>query len=236
MSNRVDAIVERKIVGSPTMKSVLGYMARRASDDGSGVWTSKSNIARDTEFKRRTVQLAIKELIEKGLIEAVGKRQFQNGETDEYCINLEAVRKLESTRENDKKEACEGGSHANDIHTTCERGSHQGANDVHTNSPRITLKPSNYIKTGESASQSFEKFWKIYPKKVEKKGALSKFKKALKSATPQEIIKGAENYVKTKQVKDGFIKNPTTWLNNGCWTDEDPQSELSKQSRFANYV
>ncbi len=41
-----------------------------------------------------------------------------------------------------------------------------------------------------------------------------------REATQEQILKGLEQYKQTKTVKEGFILNPLTWLNQGRWDDE----------------
>ena len=74
---------------------------------------------------------------------------------------------------------------------------------------------------------AFEKFWSIYPKKVEKKSAYKKFIGIMKrgEATEDQIIDGVKSYLKSDTVAKGFIKNPTTWLNGGCWSDEHQKGQ-----------
>jgi hypothetical protein len=63
---------------------------------------------------------------------------------------------------------------------------------------------------------TFESFWKVYPKKVDKQTALKKFKSAIKKHDPQIIIDGAAKYAKQCEIKKTekeWIKNPTTFLN-----------------------
>ena len=45
MSNLVSNLIQTKKVGSLTKKAILMYMADKASDDGSGIWVSKANMA-----------------------------------------------------------------------------------------------------------------------------------------------------------------------------------------------
>ena len=54
MSNLVSNLVQTKKVGSNTQKSILMYMADKASDDGTGIWVSKKNMAADLEMAIRT--------------------------------------------------------------------------------------------------------------------------------------------------------------------------------------
>ncbi|HCP80327.1 MAG TPA: hypothetical protein DIT67_01590, partial [Octadecabacter sp.] len=99
MSNEVFTAVKRRKVGSPTMKSVMLYMADSASDDGSGIWVSKATMAADLEFKsKRTVQGAIGDLMAAKLVSEVGQRGCSHGYTIEYRINLDAVLALPVTR------------------------------------------------------------------------------------------------------------------------------------------
>lgn len=128
MSNLISASVQRRVVGSATRKSVLLYMADKAADDGSGIWTSKANIARDLELSRRAVQIAIQELIRDGLVVEAGQRDCKHGFTVEYAILPEAVDKLVSTREQDSPRE----SHSRG---TREPRSHDPVNQIHPNHP-----------------------------------------------------------------------------------------------------
>lgn len=128
MSNLISASVQRRLVGSATRKSVLGYMADKAADDGSGIWTSKANIARDLELSRRAVQLAIQELISDGLVTETGQRDCKHGFTVEYSIVIEAVDNLPSTRE-------PRSPRESDARVTREPGSHDPVNQIHPNHP-----------------------------------------------------------------------------------------------------
>ena len=128
MSNLISASVQRRLVGSATRKSVLSYMADKAADDGSGIWTSKANIARDLELSRRAVQLAIQELIRDGLVTETGQRDCKHGFTVEYSIVIEAVDNLPSTRE-------PRSPRESDARVTREPGSHDPVNQIHPNHP-----------------------------------------------------------------------------------------------------
>lgn len=68
----------------------------------------------------------------------------------------------------------------------------------------------------------FEDFWKIYPRKVNKKEALASWKKA-KTPEIDIIIKSIEKQKTSDQwLKDNgqFIPYPSTWLNQERWNDE----------------
>ena len=53
MSNLVSNVIQTKLIGSPTKKAILMYMADKASDDGSGIWVSKGNMAKDRDWETR---------------------------------------------------------------------------------------------------------------------------------------------------------------------------------------
>ena len=68
MSNLVSNLIQTKKVGSLTKKAILMYMADKASDDGSGIWVSKANMAADLEMTDRAVRIHIKDMIAMGII------------------------------------------------------------------------------------------------------------------------------------------------------------------------
>jgi uncharacterized protein YdaU (DUF1376 family) len=95
---------------------------------------------------------------------------------------------------------------------------------VSTNNPEITLTKNYKLKTTNHNiyTDSFNEFWKIYPKHESKKEAAQAFSKIteslevlIKAIKAQSIAKGwdkKENY--------GFIPHASTWLNQRRWEDE----------------
>jgi hypothetical protein len=65
----------------------------------------------------------------------------------------------------------------------------------------------------------FEKFWNIYPKKVEKKKSEVKWN-SLKLETQELILKDLPERIKCEQWQKGFILNPMTYLNGERWNDQ----------------
>ena len=76
--------------------------------------------------------------------------------------------------------------------------------------------------------ERFDRFWAIYPNKTGKQAALKTWSKLKPSAELTESILAAVEYQKTwdRWTKDGgrYIPNPSTWLNQGRWEDEPPDS------------
>ncbi len=96
-------------------------------------------------------------------------------------------------------------------------------NEVQSNSPSTSPieKPTKQI----SVQSWFDQFWKAYPRRKSKDGAKRKFQSLLKRGTdPKMIVVGARRYARlcaSLGTELQFMKHPTTWLNNGCWEDED---------------
>jgi hypothetical protein len=81
-------------------------------------------------------------------------------------------------------------------------------------------------------SGHFSDFWEAYPhrngNKKNRKGAEAAFSKAIKSgATPQQIAVGVDAMHSADDVRRGYARDPTTWLNQQGWKDE-----ISKQPDF----
>lgn len=97
------------------------------------------------------------------------------------------------------------------------------------------------IRNGEREQEhepdGFGAFWNAYPRKVEKAGARRKFASLLAGgADPEEIIAGASRYAADPNREDGYTKHPTTWLNNGCWSDAAIPSKVSASGNVGNIL
>ena len=75
----------------------------------------------------------------------------------------------------------------------------------------------------------FEEFWHAFPRgrKTAKADARRKFTAIVKGrhkdlrATPAQLIDGARRYAAAMGDHHPYVKMPSTWLNGGCWEDED---------------
>lgn len=68
--------------------------------------------------------------------------------------------------------------------------------------------------------KGFDEFWSTYPAKKAKQAALKAWLKAIKLATPDEIIAGAARYRDAPDRKPDYTAHPASWLNAGRWDDE----------------
>lgn len=96
---------------------------------------------------------------------------------------------------------------------------------------------------------TFDDFWAVYPRKVDKAMARVKFEAITNGgaklkmidregnsgaweakASPEELIIGAKAYALTQSDEDKrYIKHPTTWMNHGCWNDFENAEELARR-------
>jgi uncharacterized protein YdaU (DUF1376 family) len=77
-------------------------------------------------------------------------------------------------------------------------------------------KTNNHVYT-----PAFEEFWSTYPSKTGKGEAYKSWKKVNPDKQLTEaILASVDAYKDSKRVKEGFVKNPATWLNQRCWEDE----------------
>ena len=88
---------------------------------------------------------------------------------------------------------------------------------------------------GELIQERFDRFWKIYPKKVGKGAALKSFKKIKPGEELTQKMIGAVEAQKKSAMwlrnNGQYIPNPSTWLNQGRWEDELPQENRYQQEQ-----
>jgi hypothetical protein len=86
-------------------------------------------------------------------------------------------------------------------------------------------EPLNDINT------QFNEFWGVYPKRQDKALAKRSFEKALKRASFDEIMVGAESYRDDPNRDQLFTKNPSTWLNADAWENDPLPSMVARKPR-----
>lgn len=78
----------------------------------------------------------------------------------------------------------------------------------------------------ETAEDPFNRFWKLYPRRMGKRAAQLKFRKACERADIFDIMKGLkEAVVRFKTIDPKFIPYPATWLHQDRWLDEADPAE-----------
>lgn len=87
-------------------------------------------------------------------------------------------------------------------------------------------------KKDDMYANEFAQFWSIYPRKLDKKRASTKFKSVRKQYSLEAILEGTKKYAEqVKNTEKQFIKHPTTFLNNESFIDG--YEEKSKQDTSA---
>lgn len=85
---------------------------------------------------------------------------------------------------------------------------------VNTNNTLIRTKKNEK----EVYTPEFEAFWLKYPKAVGKKEAYRHYRATVQTEADRGDLETAlKNYISSKRVKDGFIQDGSTWMNN--WKD-----------------
>ena len=221
MSNLVSNVIQTKLVGSPTKKAILMYMADKASDDGSGIWVSKGNMAADLEMSSRAVRIHIKDMLALGILKVSGQKECRHGYTIDYQINLEIVSKLPSTR-----------PPLNDVHP------YHGMTFSPTpaqDSPKPSKEPSNepiiLVRSIDVVVEQFDKFWEKYPRKTAKVPARRAFPRALLKISFEELMEKLDYFIDVhKHTKKQFLPHASTWLNQERWHDVyEPQENFDLQ-------
>jgi len=79
----------------------------------------------------------------------------------------------------------------------------------------------------------FEKFWKIYPRKVAKAEAKKAWTKVIKKTPIEVILQGAKRYAEDPYRQPMYTAHPTTWLNQERWTDDPlPPRPLTPEEKY----
>ena len=101
--------------------------------------------------------------------------------------------------------------------------------------PREVEEPAAK-RTAAVLAELFAQWWEVYPRHVAKDAARRAYAKAVKRATPQELLAGAERYRDDPTREPAFTAYPATWLNAGRWADEGPcrpEERLRSRGRAA---
>tara|TARA_R100000329_G_scaffold111947_1_gene91956 strand:- start:507 stop:1136 length:630 start_codon:yes stop_codon:yes gene_type:complete len=197
------------------------YMADKASDDGSGIWVSKGNMAADLEMSSRAVRIHIKDMLALGILKVSGQKECRHGYTIDYQINLEIVSKLPSTR-----------PPLNDVHPY--HGMTFSPTPAH-GSPKPSNEPSNepiiLVRSIDVVVEQFDKFWEKYPRKTAKVPARRAFPRALLKISFEELMEKLDYFIDVhKHTKKQFLPHASTWLNQERWHDVyEPQENFDLQ-------
>lgn len=78
----------------------------------------------------------------------------------------------------------------------------------------------------------FAQFWAAYPKKKKKQMAREKYRRHCYGKVPLEKqLETIAAYRRTEEWANGFIPDPTTWINNRMW-DDDPGTLRQAEQQY----
>jgi hypothetical protein len=191
---------------------VYAILARYADSETHQAFPSRETLAKRARCHWRSIDRAIGELIALG---AVTKTHRKNGK--EYQSNIYTLKRV--------LPRVSRGTATDDSGVLT--GESVGT-DTAGNLTRTTeLEPSEQ----ELLNKGFATFWAVYPKKDDKPLAKRSFEKALKRATLEQIVDGAERYRDDPNREDLFTKNPSTWLNADAWENGPLPSRVVRKPR-----
>lgn len=167
-----------------------------------GAWPSLATLAKMVNASERSVQRDIEYLVELGELEV----HYQQAPTRNhyksnlYFVNLPGVTKTAPGVTN-----TEGG--------VTNTGAGVTAGVVQS-----LIEPLEETLSNTHVSDLFDEFWKIYPRKSDKRAALKAFRSALTRVSFEDIMAGVHRYATDPNLPEmSFIKHPATWLNADAW-------------------
>ena len=205
-------------------KFVLVAMADYANEDMEIYPTIETLVAK-TSLNKKTIMLAIADLISCGLLIDTGNKKGTTCQTKVYKLVIERVPILEqyqkrnstnfSTKEYQNRDALR-----------VPKTVHRTINLITPIEPPLSPYITPPKKIAEP-SHAFEQFWNAYPRKQDKARAVSSWKKQKLDNRLDEILMAVGIWSKAKQWQNPlYIPHAATWLNNKRFTKEALQDAM----------
>lgn len=209
-------------VGNPLRKLVLLKLADNANDQGE-CWPSYQYIADQCEMSKRSVMIHITKLIEDGFLR---KEHRIGGEkknkSNLYTLMVGAGDSLGVVQE----------IHHPSAGDSLGGGAGDSPRTYHSLEPPIKPLDQSKIARAQLEEDSFEYWWKEYPKKVAKQSAFKSWKKVIKKMSDETVTELTNHIVNDVKLRlddlasgsDKFIGfdrlHPTTYLNQERYNDD----------------
>jgi DNA-binding transcriptional ArsR family regulator len=198
-------------VGSPLRKLVLIKLADNANDQGE-CWPSYQHIADQCEISRSTVKVHIRELEKAGFLRREFRRKGELNQSNLFHLALSGG-----------ATSAPGGGAAENPPGAAENPGGGAAAAPRTSHSSEPVKEPKSLCSSE-ATESFDRFWKLYPKKRSLKEAKKAWEKLKPNSELQQILITAlgKQCLQHDWVKDGgqYVPLASSWLNGEKWTDE----------------
>jgi hypothetical protein len=217
--------------------AIVTYINRTTGD----AWPRQEILALECHVTDRAIRSALTLLSDRKHLH-ITPGGARRGDTSRYRPIVQGTsetRNVASTFQRRKAEASFHDNSAKGGSTLPERrkpASGKGGSQLPTIPLKETIDESIEGKSLMIASQDFNEFWSIYPKRVDKLKAEKIYTTIIKTkrATVAELVEGARRYAAAKAgTERRFIKHPSSWLNAGGWLDE-PEPTITKPTSRAD--
>lgn len=206
---------------SKSCKLVLIVLANHANEKGE-CWPSVGRISRHTGLTDRGVQLALKDLNDKGFIEITRK----TGRNSHYLVKMTP----EASSPPPPKQ----------LHPTPEASSPKPSYNHHNKqTPIVPLNTKTQpllIPESQAVCDISEKIYQAYPRKVGKPAALRAIRKAMQKFDPEWLLEQTKAYAECRNGEpERFTPHPATWFNQERFNDDpsvwNPNRKQKKPSK-----
>lgn len=188
-------------------------LADWSNDDGASCYPTHEQIAAKVRCSTRSVQRHLDAMVEDGVIEVIeGSRRVVKGQARASYL----VRAVAPTPDNLSSPTPDtGGS------DTGQSTRNDGSGIPPSTRARVTI---NNPQAAASLAESFEAFWKAYPKCFRKSGKAGCLKiwprvvreaEQLHGANPQQIVLATMAFALDPNRKEEYTPGPAVWLNQG---------------------
>ncbi len=205
---------------STTAKFVLVSLADYHNDKTGKCYPSHATIAKDINTTRETVARNIKILVERGLISTENRNGGQNSKYVWFHLDQDDRKSQLNVTENHNGIVTENESIVTENHRHCDFQTKHCDGESHEQLNNITIEQTHNSQGSQSSEQSdgFERWWCVYPKKVNQKAAAREWKRLRPDA--DLLIADTENRkANDRRCLAGFIWNPENYLRDERWKE-----------------
>jgi hypothetical protein len=219
---------------SPTAVRVYAVLDRFGSDPET-CYPSHAAIAERAQLSERSVARPLAELVAAGAV-VVRERYTEGGRQTSNAYTLAGDAPLLVTAHSSDPAHAEART---TTHAEARTTTHAEARDEREPEERepeegeltLALADARERAPSDDEFESFERWWVIYPRRVDKARARKAYRSALTRADAATLLAGASRYAhETRGSELRFVKHPATWLNADSWLDEPGANRRSSSS------
>lgn len=207
--------------------AVLYALADRANDDGTAAFPSQSWIADRARCTDRGVRNILKRLEGRGIIAKGDPRlvEYIRADRRPTVWNLDLSLKRQEQPFRGELDSGRNGTAPRPERESATAGTKRPYDrNTGSDEPSLTpLEPSLNRPTSKPTKfdeQTFLEFWRLYPRKTNKKEAKTAYVKQLAITDSETLQTTVENFRADSEGEDKqFIPYPSTWLNQERWRD-----------------